>query len=400
MTVPTFDIARIMTSGSGSSRNGVISRVTTRAWHDEGFRTLLFDNPRAALRAEFGSVPEGFENAVFRPREVDRVIARRTRDGRRILVRPKRGDEPLSVVFRRVFCVPELIVVFYTKRCQYQCSFCTLPLTSAYSDVSLDDVKAQLDRALEFAGADVTTIGQISLGNEGSILDDRTFPREQLEYVLRTCAGLPAVEEIVLETRGEFVTERVLDDLLEWTVPGRLTLKIGLESADTDIREHVLRKRMDLEHFESVVQLLGRKGVGLASYVLIKADPGHSDEAGRADAIATCEYLKALCRDSGTRLTLRVNTMYRAENSIWATWAEQQRWTPPSIFDLAEVMRTVLDDGVRVYAGLSEEGLATPDGHYEVRDDFRQWALTALERYNQTGDISLLDAVATHRRGI
>ncbi len=388
-----------MTSGTGLSRNDVISRVTTRAWRDEDFRTLLFSNPQAALLAEFGNVPAGFENAVFRPREVDRAITRKTRDGRRILVRPKRGDEPLSVVVRRVFGVPELIVVFYTKRCQYQCSFCTLPLTSAYSDVSFDDLKAQLDRALEFAGADAAAIGQVSLGNEGSILDDRTFPREQREYVLRTCAGLPAVEEVVLETRGEFVTERALDDLLEWTAPARLTLKIGLESADIDIRERVLRKRMDLGHFESVVWLLGRKGVGLASYVLIKADPGHSDEAGRADAIATCEYLKALCRDSGTRLTLRVNTMYRAANSTWASWAEQQGWTPPSIFDLAEVMRAVLDDDVRVYAGLSEEGLATPDGHYEVRDDFRQWARTALERYNQIGDIGLLDAVASHRRG-
>lgn len=388
-----------MIGRSGSSRNDVISQVTTRAWRDDNFRTLLFDNPRAALFAEFGCVPAGFENAVFRPREVDRAIARQTRDGRRILVRPKRGDEPLSVVVRRVLGVPELIVVFYTKRCRYQCSFCTLPLTSAHSHVSFDDVKTQLDRALEFVGPDAAAIRQVSLGNEGSILDDRTFPQEQLDYVLRSCTGLPAVEDVVLETRGEFVTERVLDGLLEWTAPGRLTLKIGLESADTDIRERVLRKRMDLGHFESVVRLLGRKGVGLASYVLIKADPGHSDEAGRADAIATCEYLKALCRESGTRLTLRVNTMYRAANSAWATWAEQQGWTPPSIFDLAEVMRAVLDDDVPVYAGLSEEGLATPDGHYEVRDDFRQWALTALERYNQTGDIGLLDAVATHRHG-
>lgn len=389
-----------MISRCDLSRNEVISCVTTRAWRDDDFRTLLFGDPQAALIAEFGSVPAGFENAVFRPREVDRAIVRRTGDGKRILVRPKRGDEPLSVVVRRVFGVLELIVVFYTKRCRYQCSFCTLPMTSAYSDVSFDDVKAQLDGAFEFAGADAANIGQVSLGNEGSILDDRTFPREQLEYVLRRCAGLRAVEEVVLETRGEFVTEQAIDDLLEWTTPGRLALKIGLESANGDIRNRILRKRMDLRYFESVVRLLGRKGVGLASYVLIKADPSHSDEAGKADAVATCEYLKALCRDSGTRLTLRVNAMYRAANSPWATWAQKHGWTPPSIFDLAEVMRTVLDEDVLVYAGLSEEGLATPDGHYEVRDDFRQWALTALERYNQTGEVKLLDAVATHRRGL
>jgi radical SAM enzyme (TIGR01210 family) len=388
----------ITDGGSGSSRNLVISRLTTRAWRDDGFRALLFDDPRTAMTMEFGAVPVGFEEAVFRSRAVDRVIARHTPDGKRVLVRPKRGDEPLSVVVRQVFGLPELVVVFYTKRCRYQCSFCTLPSTSAYSDVPFDDVKAQFDRALEFAGPDLPSIGQVSLGNEGSILDDRTFPRPQLEHVLRTCSRLPAIQHVVLETRGEFVSEQVLDDGLTATAPSRLTLKIGLESADPDIRNRVLRKRMDLGQFESVVRLLGRKGVGLASYVVVKADPDHSDADGRADAIATCEYLKALCRDSGTRLTLRVNTMYRAANSAWATWADQRGWTPPSIFDLAEVMRAVVDDDVQVYAGLSEEGLATADGHYEARDDFRPWARAALERYNQTGNRALLDTVADHRR--
>ena len=387
-----------MTSDSGLSRNEVISRVTTRAWRDNEFRILLFDSPREALLAEFGGVPPGFENAVFRPREVDRAVARRTPTGRRIRVRAKRGDEPLSVVVRPVFGALELIVVFYTRRCRYQCSFCTLPLTSAYGDVPFDDVKSQLDQALEFAGQDSARVRQISLGNEGSILDEQTFPHEQLEHVVRSCAHLPAVEDVVLETRAEFVSEQLLDELLAWAAPARLTLKIGLESADDHIRERILRKRMDLQQFESVVRLLGRKGVALATYVLIKADPSHSDEAGRADAIATCEYLKTLCRDAGTPLTLRVNTMYRAANSAWALWAERQAWTPPSIFDLARVMRSVLDDDVRVYAGLSDEGLATPDGHYEVRNDFQQWALTALEQYNKTGEIEFLDAVVTGSR--
>jgi radical SAM enzyme (TIGR01210 family) len=389
----------IVDDGAASSRDVVISRLATRAWRDGGFRALLFDDPRAAMTMEFGAVPVGFEDAVFRSRAVDRVIARQTPDGRRVLVRPKRGDEPLSVVVRQAFGIPELVVVFYTKRCRYQCSFCTLPSTSAYSDVPFDDIKAQFDRAMEFAGPDLSYIGQVSLGNEGSILDDRTFPRAQLEHVLRNCSRLPAIEHVVLETRSEFVSEQVLDDVLTLTAPSRLTLKIGLESADPDIRNHVLRKRMDLGQFESVVRLLGRKGVGLASYVLVKAGPGHSDADGRSDAIATCEYLKALCRDSGTRLTLRVNSMYRAANSVWATWAEERGWTPPSIFDLAEVMRAVVDDDVQVYAGLSEEGLATADGHYEARDDFRPWALAALERYNQTGNRALLDTVADYCRG-
>jgi archaeosine synthase beta-subunit len=387
-----------MAGAGGLSREAVVNRVTNRAWWDEPFRVLLFESPQAALVSEFGSVPAGFENAVFRPREIDRAVVRRSADGRHLKVRPKRGEEPLSVVVREVFGVRELVVVLYTRRCRYQCSFCTLPLTSAYVDVPFRDVKAQIARAIEFACAEETRLGQVSLGNEGSILDERTFPREQLEYVTRISAGLPGVESVVLETRSEFVMEPLLDDLLAWVSPARLTLKIGLESADEHVRNRILRKRMDLRQFESVVRLLGRKEIALATYVLVKADPTHSDAAGTADAIATCEYLKGLCREAGTPLTLRVNAMYRAANSAWALWAEREGWVPPSIFDLASVMRTVLDDDVRVYAGLSEEGLATADGHFEARDDFERWALTALEQYNRTGDVELLDSVAARAR--
>jgi hypothetical protein len=130
----------------------------------------------------------------------------------------------------------------------------------------------------------------------------------------------------------------------------------------------------------------------------MKADPGHSDEEGREDARKTCEYLKRLCHRTGTDLTLRINAMYRAEGSLWARWAADRRWEPPSIFDLAELMLEVQADGTKVFAGLYDEGLATSDGHYEVRDDFRPWAMEALERYNQTMDVQLLREVANHRR--
>jgi radical SAM enzyme (TIGR01210 family) len=387
-----------MNKSGNLAHNTVVNRLTSRAWRDISFRDLLFKRPREALITEFGTIPEGFDNVTFTAREVDRAVIRNTPQGKRLIVRPKRGDQPLSILVRQVFGVPELVVVFYTKRCQYQCSFCTLPLISAYSDVSLPSIERQLSRAFEQAGAALRDVRQVSLGNEGSILDVKTFSREQLAHVMTRCAALPSAEGIVLETRAEFVSEELLDEMLEWITPCQLTLKIGLESADYEIREKILRKRMALEQFETVVELLGRKAVGLASYVLVKAHPAHSDEEGRADALNTCDYLKRLCRRCGTSLTLRINAMYRAENSIWARWAAVEQWTPPSIFDLAEVMLDVHEDGVRVFAGLYDEGLATRDGHYEVRADFQQWALAALERYNQTEEIELLRQVANHRR--
>ncbi len=383
-----------MTEPMKSARQSATDRVATRAWRDPAFRTLLLAEPAEALRLELGEVPEGMEHVRFRRCDVDRAVVRHTPLGRRLVIRPKRADTPLSIVTREVFGVPELVVVFYTRRCQYQCSFCTLPSTSAYSDVSFDDVARQLDHGFAQVAASLATIERISIGNEGSILDARTLPVDQLEHVLKRCGALPAVREIVLETRSEFVTASLLDTILRWVAPCRLVLKIGLESADRRIREDILHKRMDLAAFEAVVALLGPRRIGLASYVLVKADPAHSDAEGRADAIATCAYLKRLCAAHGVALTLRVNSMYKARGSVWARAAEKAGWRPPSIVDLARVMLAVEQDGVEVFAGLYDEGLAAEDGHYEARPDFEPWALDTLERYNQTGDTALIRRVA------
>lgn len=376
-------------------RQALLNLITERAWRDVEFRSLLFSDSAAALRSVFGEIPAALVGVDFVQRPVDRTLVRKRPDGRHLIVRPKRADRLISGLVRNIAGQRDLVVVFNSKRCQYQCSFCTLPSTSSYSLIGHNELLAQLDEA--FAIADGQELDQISLGNEGSILDSSTFPASALETVLRRCAEREGVHSIVLETRSEFITPTLIDDLRRWAHPCEVTLKIGLESVSNDVRERILRKRMSLADFEDVVRMLGRADVRLSSYVLLKASPWHDDEAGRDDAIATCGYLKDLCRSAGTALELRVNSMYRAAGSRWSQWAVESGWTPPSIFDLGEVMWTVRAPDVFVYAGLSEEGLATADGHYEARDDYEPWARDHLERYNETGDSNLLRTVALYR---
>ncbi len=240
----------------------LVNRIATRAWRDAEYRDLLFEDAESAIRLEFGEIPDELKGVRFQPRAVDQVRARDSEGHRKLLVRPKLGDEPLSVVTRQVLGKTELIIVFYTRRCRYQCSFCALPSTSAIGDVTARDISKQIDHA--FRGVtDRASITQVSLGNEGSLLDTRTFPSEQLAMTLgRVIREFPNLQHIVLETRAEFVTAELLDDLLMQICPTELSMKIGLESADDHVREGILRKRMDMRHFEEVVAVLGKKRVG------------------------------------------------------------------------------------------------------------------------------------------
>jgi radical SAM enzyme (TIGR01210 family) len=374
----------------------LVDALTRHAWQDGAFADLLFSDPARAMIAEFGEVPPALAGVQFRRTEADRIRVRQDGAGHRIItVRPQHGDEAISAFTRVYLGVPELVIAFYTRRCQHQCTMCILPQASAHSLVPKDAIARQLESAFALLDGGYP-VQRVTIGNEGSLLDARTLPADHLEMILRRCAGHPGVRHVVIETRTEYATEPVLDQIQRWAAPCGLTLKVGLESVDERIREGILRKHMDLGAFEETVSRMGRRGIALSAYVLLKADPEHDDAAGRADAIATCDYLKRLCRETGTGLTLYVNSMYRAEGTPWAKWAATAGWTPPSIHDLATVLWQAAEPGVTVFAGLSEEGLSAPGGHYDARPDHSAEVRDLLGQYNRTGDLELLRAAATY----
>jgi radical SAM enzyme (TIGR01210 family) len=347
--------------------------------------------------AAFGYVPPALAGKQFIRREADMIRVRNDGPGRRIItVRPQYGDKPISAFTRVTLGVPELVIAFYTMRCQDMgCTFCRLPEASARSLVPEEGIARQLDFSFALLDGGFP-IQRVSFGNEGSPLDHRALPADHLKMILQRCAGYPGVGHIVIETRTEYATEPVLDQIQRWAAPRDLTLKVGLESADDRIREGILRKRMDLGAFEETVGRMGRRRIGLSAYVLLKADPEHDDAAGVADAIRTCDYLKRLCHQTGTRLELYVNSMYRPEKGPWARRATKAGWTPPRIQDLARVLRQVAEPGVAVRAGLSEEGLSAPGGHYDAREDYSSEVRDLLAEYNRTGDLELLRGTAAY----
>lgn len=286
---------------------------------------------------------------------------------------------------------PELLTVFYTKRCRYQCSFCTLPWQSAHHLVEFEDVETQLDVAFLNALHSLSRVERVSFGNEGSILDEDTFPRSHLGFALQRTARLPSVHTFALETRHEFVTPERLDFVQSLIGDCTLEMKIGLESLSESVREDVLGKRMDLREFERVVAELGRRNIRLSCYVLMGADPRHSPAEARHETMATCRYLIELCDELNTDLLIRINPMYCAEGSPWAKRAKKHDWTPPSIRDIAAVTRTLADKGVAVYVGLSDEGLAEEGGTYQSRSDYDSTLHDALHTYNRTQNLSELD---------
>src|SRR5262249_24603336 len=112
---------------------------------------------------------------------------------------------PHFFMVRRFGGDTDLMVIFNSKRCHYQCYFCQLPAKSLKQFVPSEDLLAQFQYVLEETKHSLSVIERVSIGNEGSVLDASTFPTETLLTIARSVRHLPRLRNIVLETRLEYV---------------------------------------------------------------------------------------------------------------------------------------------------------------------------------------------------
>src|SRR5882672_12203132 len=87
----------------------------------------------------------------------------------------------------------DLLIIFNTKRCRYQCHFCQLPAKSSKRFISGDDILAQFIYAIREMKHSLSILTRVTLSNEGSVLDAKTFPTETLLTIARCIRELRLV---------------------------------------------------------------------------------------------------------------------------------------------------------------------------------------------------------------
>jgi archaeosine synthase beta-subunit len=191
------------------------------------------------------------------------------------------------------------------------------------------------------------------------------------------------VRRIDLETRIEFADPGRLRQLQELAPRATLGVLTGFETQDQHIRDDILMKSEPLDAFLQGLDNVQQAGAALTSYVLFKPDPQMSDAGARDEAMKTIGFLAEECADRGIDLTIRLNPMYRAVGSGWARRADSApEYQPPRLTDVMYVAQQAADMGVKIYIGLSAEGLAKDDGTYRARDDYLPALIKQVKLFN------------------
>ena len=163
----------------------------------------------------------------------------------------------------------------------------------------------------------------------------------------------------------------------------KLGILTGFETRDERIRDQILKKREPLALFCAGLDRIQQVGAALTAYVLFKPDPEMTDQAACDEATATIAYLSDECKVRDIDLTIRLNPMYRAVGSSWARKADlMSNYSPPRLTDVMHVAEEASARDIKVYIGLSAEGLANEDGTYRARDDFSAGLIKWVKQFN------------------
>jgi len=272
----------------------------------------------------------------------------------------------------------ELFCVMDGGRCSFRqknngtgCSFCSLNQLNDKSRtpdfwesiISLDHVNELVN---EYQPESLV------LSVNGSIFGPE-FNQEALFVGLKKILENPCLQEIIFETRMEWLNEDLLVSLSN-SIPESIKIgfNVGLEIFDNDARKATSKqvKLKDIERTYFLIdKLLANRGL-LTFYMLFKPFPHKMRcfEDGfptwditrsENDILQALEYLISL-GSSKSEISIWINFTFPSRGTIIEDWWNNGVWTPPSKEEVCELFRKIKLfnlDKIKVRPGIAKETL-------------------------------------------
>jgi archaeosine synthase beta-subunit len=225
----------------------------------------------------------------------------------------------------------------------------------------------------------------VCIYNEGNVLNNDELPFEQLLCIVRHLAAHD-VKRLIIESRAEYINDRVLAPLAQAAGQMEVEVGIGLESRDEFVRNELFLKEITLKAYERAIRCLHGNNILSLAYVVIKP-PFLNEAQGIADAVATAIY----AFEAGTG-AVSLEPIGVEPYTVTELLHNEGLFTPPWLWSVLKVTNCVHSLGEVRLGGFSFHPM--PKEMPRNCKDCTDRVLEAIALYNRTYDLSLLNSLS------
>ena len=236
-----------------------------------------------------------------------------------------------------------IFVVLPTPGCAWAisgsggCTMCSYvadsPLEPVESDVLVDIFRKAIGKY------DITEKTVVKIFASGSFLNPDEIPIDARNEILNILGNEKCIEEVVVESRPEFITKDVLIECCEALGDKIFEIGIGLETSNDYTREKKINKGFSKQDFELAIETIKNTktkcDVRAKAYIFVKPILT-SEKDAIEEAVNTAQYAESVgaSRISFCPATIHKDTLMEL---LWRGGSYQ----PPWIWSIMEIIRRV-----------------------------------------------------------
>jgi len=248
--------------------------------------------------------------------------------------------------------------------------------------VPTENLKKQFDEAV--AGYDLLKYPMLCLYNGGSLLNELEIEAELRGYMLKKIASIPHIKRLIIESRAQYITEEILDEIEELLPHTTVEIGVGVETARDDIRELILNKGVTTEELVEVGKKFRGRKTQMLAYVLLNP-PFLTETEAIEDTISTIEFAMEI----GASI-VSIEAVSIQHLTPVSLLSEAGYYTPPWIWSIFEIVKRAAHHGLDIRIG-GFEFFPIPKEFTSNCSACNEEMINRINEFNRTNDLKVIE---------
>ncbi|AEG18900.1 archaeosine biosynthesis radical SAM protein RaSEA [Methanobacterium paludis] len=261
-----------------------------------------------------------------------------------------------------------IFIVLPTSGCAWAlsgsggCTMCSYVADSPLVDVEADVLVDIFKKCM--AKHEIEKKTTVKMFVSGSFLNEAEVPKVARDEILGILKDEKHVEEVVVESRPEYVTEEVLKECSEALGNKLFEVGMGLETSNDYTRKYKINKGFTREDFEQAVQIIKKLqpeyNVHAKAYLFVKPILT-SENAAIEEAVESARYAESV---GASRISFCPATIHKGTlmELLW----KQGSYQPPWIWSVIEIIKRVRSS-VKIPVIMDTAAFGTRRGPYNCK---------------------------------